>query len=430
MVYAQEDFHSPDHDGGVHYGSAGIVLRREHPVISDRDLALPDAGRLRLPLRLRMTAPRRVLVTGGSGFIGRSLVPHAGRVRHAIVTGDPRRLADGAVGRRRPDRRGRPDVVIHLATRFVAGHDVGDIPDLVRTNVEFGTARRGGCHAGGRAAGEPRLGVAALRAATTTTRSRCTQPRSRPSSVIVDYYVGRSRARARRGRPLRHLRPGRRAAQARPVAAARRPDRAAARHERRRAAHRPHVRRRHRPRHRRGRTCGGRARRRASSGPGSRSRSVSSSPRWRQAIGRPRPGRDGVSGPLATAEMREDWVFGSSPEGWTAEVPLADGLRRTWECAGGGGRHRMTPTRTCPSPRSSSRSTTGCRSSSMRSRQRLAQTYPNLEVIVIENHSTDGTAEWLARAGRSPAARRRARDETQPAGDNWTRRSGEHRRGT
>jgi dTDP-4-dehydrorhamnose 3,5-epimerase-like enzyme len=42
MVYAQEDFHSPDHDAGVDLRSAGIVLRAEHPVISDRDLALPS----------------------------------------------------------------------------------------------------------------------------------------------------------------------------------------------------------------------------------------------------------------------------------------------------------------------------------------------------------------------------------------------------
>ncbi len=41
MVYAQEDFHSPEHDGGVHYASAGVVLSAADPVVSARDLALP-----------------------------------------------------------------------------------------------------------------------------------------------------------------------------------------------------------------------------------------------------------------------------------------------------------------------------------------------------------------------------------------------------
>lgn len=41
MVYLQEDFHSPEHDGGVHYGSSGLVLAATDPVLSDRDRALP-----------------------------------------------------------------------------------------------------------------------------------------------------------------------------------------------------------------------------------------------------------------------------------------------------------------------------------------------------------------------------------------------------
>ena len=41
MVYLQEDFHSPDHDGGILYSSAGVELAATQPVISARDLALP-----------------------------------------------------------------------------------------------------------------------------------------------------------------------------------------------------------------------------------------------------------------------------------------------------------------------------------------------------------------------------------------------------
>ena len=49
----------------------------------------------------------------------------------------------------------------------------------------------------------------------------------------------------------------------------------------------------------------------------------------------------------------------------------------------------------------------------------LAQDYPSLEVVVVENHSTDGSAEWL-REQADPRLRVVYRDVTQPAGDNWT----------
>lgn len=40
MVYLQEDVHSPDHDGGVLFSTAGVVLVSSEPVLSDRDRAL------------------------------------------------------------------------------------------------------------------------------------------------------------------------------------------------------------------------------------------------------------------------------------------------------------------------------------------------------------------------------------------------------
>lgn len=49
----------------------------------------------------------------------------------------------------------------------------------------------------------------------------------------------------------------------------------------------------------------------------------------------------------------------------------------------------------------------------------LAQTYDPIEVVVIENHSSDGTAEWLATRS-DPRLRVVARDNTQSAADNWT----------
>lgn len=49
----------------------------------------------------------------------------------------------------------------------------------------------------------------------------------------------------------------------------------------------------------------------------------------------------------------------------------------------------------------------------------LSQTYPEIEVIVVENHSDDGSAEWLREQG-DPRLRVVYRDSTQPAPENWT----------
>lgn len=49
----------------------------------------------------------------------------------------------------------------------------------------------------------------------------------------------------------------------------------------------------------------------------------------------------------------------------------------------------------------------------------LAQGYPNLEVIVIENASNDGSADWL-RACVDSRLRVVYREDTQSAADNWT----------
>jgi glycosyltransferase involved in cell wall biosynthesis len=49
----------------------------------------------------------------------------------------------------------------------------------------------------------------------------------------------------------------------------------------------------------------------------------------------------------------------------------------------------------------------------------LAQTYENLEIVVIENNSADGTAEFLQRFS-DPRLRVVYRESTQPAAENWT----------
>lgn len=49
----------------------------------------------------------------------------------------------------------------------------------------------------------------------------------------------------------------------------------------------------------------------------------------------------------------------------------------------------------------------------------LVQDYPHLEVVVVENGSTDGSAEWL-RAQTDQRLRVVYREQTQSAADNWT----------
>jgi len=94
-------------------------------------------------------AGKRVLVSGGTGFIG------TGVVRQLIKLG----AHVGVITRSQPSEREarwikaedsnafpseeiddfHPEMVIHLATHFVATHDRTDISRLVRSNVEFGT---------------------------------------------------------------------------------------------------------------------------------------------------------------------------------------------------------------------------------------------------------------------------------------------------
>lgn len=52
--------------------------------------------------------------------------------------------------------------------------------------------------------------------------------------------------------------------------------------------------------------------------------------RVQTSIGREIPVRWGVR-PARPREMREDWVFGTSPAGWEPQVDLGEGLRRTWD---------------------------------------------------------------------------------------------------
>lgn len=80
-----------------------------------------------------------VVVTGATGFVGRSVVPLLARRGCTVVTVG---RADAAAGPQRVVDRvveARPDAVIHLATHFLSSHLPSDVPALIRANVEFGT---------------------------------------------------------------------------------------------------------------------------------------------------------------------------------------------------------------------------------------------------------------------------------------------------
>lgn len=96
-----------------------------------------------------MSGTSRILVTGSTGYIGsavlRLLAARSGAI--AVVTRPGRIPGAGsavcidAEGEELVDGIAEfaPDVVIHLATHFLATHDVADISTLVRSNIEFGT---------------------------------------------------------------------------------------------------------------------------------------------------------------------------------------------------------------------------------------------------------------------------------------------------
>ena len=81
----------------------------------------------------------RVAVSGATGFVGRAVLPMLADRGCAVepLGRDVSALAPSAVVERL--RAFAPDAVVHLATHFLATHEPDDIPTLVRANVEWGT---------------------------------------------------------------------------------------------------------------------------------------------------------------------------------------------------------------------------------------------------------------------------------------------------
>ena len=101
----------------------------------------------------RGTAVKRFLITGGTGFIGRHLISRLARDGHAIgcvtrpgsdVSGIPPSASilphDGSPqGMTSIVTTFAPDIVVHLASYFIAEHKQDDLIPLIETNVLFGT---------------------------------------------------------------------------------------------------------------------------------------------------------------------------------------------------------------------------------------------------------------------------------------------------
>ena len=94
-----------------------------------------------------MTA--RVVLTGASGFVGRTVLPMLEAQGCSVLVlgrADSSRAPSVVVD---AIRSFDPDVVVHLATHFLSAHSPDDIPDLIRTNVEWGAVVAEGALAAG-----------------------------------------------------------------------------------------------------------------------------------------------------------------------------------------------------------------------------------------------------------------------------------------
>jgi nucleoside-diphosphate-sugar epimerase len=78
----------------------------------------------------------RALLTGATGFVGQNLLPYL-RERGWELESIGRKDSQADMDQKMQSF--KPEVVIHLATLFIAEHKASDIPALVQSNIIFGT---------------------------------------------------------------------------------------------------------------------------------------------------------------------------------------------------------------------------------------------------------------------------------------------------
>ncbi|CAK9039064.1 5-epimerase (Thymidine diphospho-4-keto-rhamnose 3, partial [Durusdinium trenchii] len=140
MLYNVTTIHSPAHDRGLHWNSCGIEWPTSTPIISQRDTEHPpldsyDSGTGFIGshlLRYLSNAGHElgVIVRAGSASASKDAFPHGTRI--CPYSGDVDSLVDALEAV-------RPDVVVHLASCYLAAHQPEQITDLVQSNVLFGS---------------------------------------------------------------------------------------------------------------------------------------------------------------------------------------------------------------------------------------------------------------------------------------------------
>lgn len=78
----------------------------------------------------------RALLTGSTGFVGQNLMKHLRQQGWDVETIG---REDSPADMDSKMSQFKPDVVIHLATLFIAEHKTADIPNLIQSNLTFGT---------------------------------------------------------------------------------------------------------------------------------------------------------------------------------------------------------------------------------------------------------------------------------------------------
>ena len=80
VAYKVDDFYAPASDSGLIWNDPTLAIdwpvRPDEAVLSDKDLKLGRFAEFRVTIQVRRLMSKRILVTGGAGFIGSAVVRH------------------------------------------------------------------------------------------------------------------------------------------------------------------------------------------------------------------------------------------------------------------------------------------------------------------------------------------------------------------